>query len=216
MPPIPTRRVTLGPCDELRSGIARLVLALAACTRSRRAARRAPDVAARPGGAGPRPLSTARPPRPRRPPRRRRRRPPPHGAVAAHPSAPARRCVGTAGRRRRRRPRPGPQRRQRDAIRRSINAPGPRRRRRHEAVQHDRDRDERRLPRARLHLGRRPADARRCSTAAGVRVVLTRPDDTGVGPCVDVRGAAGRPGRARRRSSASTGTAPPRPAAAST
>lgn len=28
-------------------------------------------------------------------------------------------------------------------------------------------------------------------TAAGVRVVLTRPDDAGVGPCVDVRGAAG-------------------------
>jgi N-acetylmuramoyl-L-alanine amidase len=27
-------------------------------------------------------------------------------------------------------------------------------------------------------------------TAAGVRVVLTRPDDTGVGPCVDVRGQA--------------------------
>ncbi|MEJ8278918.1 N-acetylmuramoyl-L-alanine amidase [Pseudonocardia spirodelae] len=27
--------------------------------------------------------------------------------------------------------------------------------------------------------------------AAGVRVVLTRPDDDGVGPCVDVRGAAG-------------------------
>lgn len=27
-------------------------------------------------------------------------------------------------------------------------------------------------------------------TAAGVRVVLTRPDDTGVGPCVDERGAA--------------------------
>ncbi|OLT11025.1 hypothetical protein BJF78_28030 [Pseudonocardia sp. CNS-139] len=28
-------------------------------------------------------------------------------------------------------------------------------------------------------------------TAAGVRVVLTRPDDNGVGPCVDERGAAG-------------------------
>lgn len=28
-------------------------------------------------------------------------------------------------------------------------------------------------------------------TAAGVRVVLTRPTDTGVGPCVDVRGTAG-------------------------
>ena len=28
-------------------------------------------------------------------------------------------------------------------------------------------------------------------TAAGVRVVLTRPDDDGVGPCVDVRGQAG-------------------------
>ncbi len=28
-------------------------------------------------------------------------------------------------------------------------------------------------------------------TAAGVRVVLTRPDDDGVGPCVDVRGRAG-------------------------
>lgn len=27
--------------------------------------------------------------------------------------------------------------------------------------------------------------------AAGVRVVLTRPDDNGVGPCVDVRGTAG-------------------------
>jgi N-acetylmuramoyl-L-alanine amidase len=27
--------------------------------------------------------------------------------------------------------------------------------------------------------------------AAGVRVVLTRPDDSGVGPCVDVRGTAG-------------------------
>jgi N-acetylmuramoyl-L-alanine amidase len=28
-------------------------------------------------------------------------------------------------------------------------------------------------------------------TAAGVRVVMTRPDDDGVGPCVDVRGQAG-------------------------
>ena len=28
-------------------------------------------------------------------------------------------------------------------------------------------------------------------TAAGVRVVLSRPDDTGVGPCVDVRGRLG-------------------------
>lgn len=28
-------------------------------------------------------------------------------------------------------------------------------------------------------------------SAAGVRVVLTRPDDNGVGPCVDVRGRAG-------------------------
>ncbi len=32
----------------------------------------------------------------------------------------------------------------------------------------------------------------RALEAAGVRVVLTRPDDSGVGPCVDVRGAAGR------------------------
>jgi N-acetylmuramoyl-L-alanine amidase len=32
----------------------------------------------------------------------------------------------------------------------------------------------------------------RALEAVGVRVVLTRPDDTGVGPCVDVRGAAGR------------------------
>ncbi len=31
----------------------------------------------------------------------------------------------------------------------------------------------------------------RALEAAGVRVVLTRSDDTGVGPCVDVRGAAG-------------------------
>jgi N-acetylmuramoyl-L-alanine amidase len=31
----------------------------------------------------------------------------------------------------------------------------------------------------------------RALEAAGVRVVLTRPNDTGVGPCVDVRGAAG-------------------------
>lgn len=28
-------------------------------------------------------------------------------------------------------------------------------------------------------------------TARGIRVVLTRPDDTGIGPCVDVRGRAG-------------------------
>ena len=32
---------------------------------------------------------------------------------------------------------------------------------------------------------------RRALEAAGVRVVLTRADDTGVGPCVDVRGTAG-------------------------
>ena len=31
----------------------------------------------------------------------------------------------------------------------------------------------------------------RALEAAGVRVVLTRPNDTGVGPCVDVRGTAG-------------------------
>lgn len=31
----------------------------------------------------------------------------------------------------------------------------------------------------------------RALEAAGVRVVLTRPDDAGVGPCVDVRGTAG-------------------------
>ncbi len=104
------------------------------------------------------------------------------GGAADLPLCPA----AQAARRQDDRDRPRPQRRQRRPARHDQQAgPG---RRLHEGVRHDRHRDRRRrADRARTSTGISRERLRKLLERDGAKVVLTRKNDRGVGPCINRR-----------------------------
>ena len=86
--------------------------------------------------------------------------------------------------------RPRPQRRQRLPTR-DHQPSGPDRQRRDQGMRHRGTEDERRLPRARLHLERRQAPQATAERAPAPRSSSPAKDDTGVGPCIDKRAQIG-------------------------
>ena len=171
-PPIRRGRVTL---DAMRAAavlavLAALLLTLAGCSTPRRRARTAARRPDREPDAG---ASAASAPAAVRP--------------SASPPARAGPAARSAHRAAGRRPRPGPQRRERGAPG-GRERPGARRRRRAPSPATRPAR--RRTPGIPEHAFTWDVALRMRDrlTAAGVTVVLTRQDDAGVGPCVDVRG----------------------------